>query len=304
MTRLAKRRLNLQYVTDFYILDLLDPFRQDYFQAVLSEQPNTKERSQWINRDFRPTCYFHNIALWGTQINKGFKEIFMALSRIRQEWVWAGGAILAAGMIGLASSAPSRPGPWIGSAVFLTGGSAIAVQMTLLLGFQILAGCVYRQMALIISLFMAGLALGAALAGRFYGNGRGPIARMVLIQAALCIHALILTGVLTLLHQWPKGVSAAGLGAAFSFLSLGGGCLAGVHFTLALKSLSTEISTTPASIGGGLYALDLVGSAITAAVVALFLTPLFGPIAALWMVFFLLAANAVCLWIALIHRAG
>jgi spermidine synthase len=299
MTRLRERRLNLAYLREFYLFDLLDPFRRDYFEAILSEGTAAGR----INRDFRPVCYFNSIVLWGSQLNTGFKTLFLGLSEIGGGWLWAGAAALAAGMMGLSRVRRRRPGLWVGSAVFLAGGAVILSQMVLLVGFQILAGYVYRQMALIISLFMAGLALGAVLASRFPRLRMGPVSRLAGIQGMLCLYALILIGSLMILHRWPGGVPAFLTGMVFSLLSLLGGMLGGGHFAMALASLSDD-GSAPAAVAGGLYALDLGGSALIAAVAALFLMPLYGPISALLIVFSLLAANAVSLWIALTGRGG
>ena len=300
--RMGERQLDLRYLKAFHLMDLLDPFRRDYFQTVMSEAAGTAEGRR-INRDFRPVCYFYNLTLWGAQLHTGFKAVFMAASGVEKEWVWAGAAALAAISIGLSLTLRPRRGVWVGSAVFLAGGTAIVCQMALLIGFQILAGYVYRQMALIISLFMAGLALGAALAPRLRKAGRQPHSLLVWVQMGLCLYALLLTAALAGLHGWPGALSAAVLGGVFSLLSILGGILAGGHFAMALESLAGE-RAAPASIGGGLYALDLGGSAVIAAVAALFLMPLYGPLSALRIVVFLLAGNAASLWIALNGRGG
>lgn len=300
--RMGKRRLELRHLREFHVRDLLDPFRRDYFQSVMSEAAGTAEGPR-INRDFRPVCYFYSLTLWGAQLHTGFKDVFLAASGLGRGWVWAGAAALAAGFIGLSLTFRTRRGFWVGSAVFLAGGTAIVCQMALLIGFQILAGYVYRQMALIISLFMAGLALGAALIPRLRKTGRPPGSLLVWVQMGLCLYALLLTATLAGLHGWPGNLSAAGLGAVFSLLSVLGGILAGGHFAMALESLAGD-GAAPASIGGGLYALDLGGSAVIAALAAFFLMPLYGPLSALRIVVFLLAGNAASLWIALNGRGG
>ncbi len=300
--RMGERRLALSYLREFHLVDLLDPFRRDYFRSVLSEAGKAMAGRR-INRDFEPVCYFYSLTLWGARLRTGFKDFFMATAGLGKEWIWAGAAAILAGCIGLSLTLRPRRGLWVGSAVFLAGGTAIVCQMALLIGFQILAGYVYRQMALIISLFMAGLALGAALVPRLRKTGLATPSLLVGIQGGLALYALGLTWTLLALHRWPDSLSALGLGVVFSLLSVLGGALAGGHFAMAIKSLSGD-RATPVSIGGGLYALDLGGSAIIAAIAALFLIPLYGPISALRIVVFLLAGNAVSLWIAVIGRGG
>ena len=45
--------------------------------------------------------------------------------------------------------------------IFASGFAGSALEIVLLLGLQVLAGSVYRQVGLVVTLFMAGLAVGA-----------------------------------------------------------------------------------------------------------------------------------------------
>jgi len=50
--------------------------------------------------------------------------------------------------------------------LFASGFAGTALEIVLLLAFQVLCGSVYHQLGIIVTVFMAGLALGAALANR------------------------------------------------------------------------------------------------------------------------------------------
>ena len=65
------------------------------------------------------------------------------------------------------------------------GAVLIVVEVVLLLVYQIIEGSVYKQMALIISLFMAGLAAGSALVRTLRGGGAH---RLFMIQIGLAAY--------------------------------------------------------------------------------------------------------------------
>ena len=50
--------------------------------------------------------------------------------------------------------------------LFASGFAASALEVVLLLAFQVLCGSVYHQVGVIVTVFMAGLALGALIANR------------------------------------------------------------------------------------------------------------------------------------------
>ena len=80
-------------------------------------------------------------------------------------WLWGGIAALLGLLAPVLWSGRKRwgRGPGVGLSVIVVGGSQIVLQLSLLLGFQILEGFVYTELALIVSSFIVGIALGSAL---------------------------------------------------------------------------------------------------------------------------------------------
>jgi hypothetical protein len=155
----------------------------------------------------------------------------------------------------------------------------ITLEIVLLLGFQILAGFLYNQLALIVSFFMTGMALGAAMVSWCVKQGVGPAltrSLLIMIQFLIGLFALGNIGVLYLLQHLSKGGEQwIPLAALFSILAFAGGALGGGHFCLAVKVMS-GLDVPSVRIGGGLYALDLLGSALGALTACLFILPLYG----------------------------
>lgn len=106
------------------------------------------------NRDFRPVLCYLDLRRW------------LSMAPPRLGLAAAAGALALAAWFGRAGAA--------GFALFAAGFVSSALEVVLLLAFQILYGSVYRQAAVLVTLFMAGLAAGA------WAGGRLPASRWVL----------------------------------------------------------------------------------------------------------------------------
>jgi spermidine synthase len=153
------------------------------------------------------------------------------------------------------------------------------LQVLFLLSFQIIAGFVYRQLALIIAFFMTGLAVGAGWMSR-----KNPVQMkikvtrrlFIRVQALVCLLPLGLMLFFQLVHgDIQNFLPPEAMGWFFSVLSLITGVLGGVHFALAVMVMAgTGIALE--KIGGGFYALDLAGAATGVLIAALFIIPIYG----------------------------
>jgi hypothetical protein len=99
-----------------------------------------------LNRDFNPVLYFYHLRHWMSQFNTGFGVLQVLLL-----------ALLCVYLVRLRGAA---------FVLFASGFAGTTLEIVLLLAFQVLCGSVYHQLGIIVTVFMAGLALGAALANR------------------------------------------------------------------------------------------------------------------------------------------
>jgi len=161
--------------------------------------------------------------------------------------------------------------------VLVVGGILMVLELILLLGFQILEGFVYTQLALIIAFFMAGIALGAGFVALFSSRIGNPIRRLTFIQSLLALYILGLLGLFFLLQHQLQIVpqKPPPLSAIFSMLALAGGLLGGLHFSLGVQAISDPLAPSAAA-GPGLYALDLIGATAGVLAVSLFIMPIYG----------------------------
>ncbi len=184
-----------------------------------------------------------------------------------------------------------RPVPMV---IFVSGFAASALEVVLLLGFQILYGSVYRQLGVIVTVFMAGLAAGAWVVGRAAGRaGIPPVDTESVATAGSVFPRQRFSGE-TGLAGLAFGVAAfsvllpfmlAGLGRAGSgtFALIGvQTAIAGLTFLLAVL-IGMEFSTAcrmqfecGAATAARLYTADFVGAFLGALLPSTFLIPLIG----------------------------
>ena len=281
--RLTSRKLDLRYVRNFYIFDCFNPMRLAYFESVLNSESPAK-----VNSDLEPVCYLYGLGLWSAQIHPVLGRFLKLMAGEWERWILAG-----FGMLFLACLVLIRAKGGQGAAVVFStgvcGAIVIVFEIALILLYQIIEGSVYKQLALIISFFMAGLAGGCALEGKIpwsgyakmglftvvnegpagsplLGRGGERMGRVFAIQTSLAVYA----GVLFVIFS-PSAVSvlqdASRVTAVFFlFLAFVGGMLGGAQF-------SAAVAVRGGTGGAALYAADLTGAAMGAVAGSLFLPP-------------------------------
>jgi spermidine synthase len=157
-----------------------------------------------------------------------------------------------------------------------TGFSLMALQIFLLLAFQSIYGYVYHQLAILIALCMAGIAVGSWLGLRRIQRDAHPACRAVAgTQLLLTLSAPVLMLVVSELAKL-SGVAATWLAAQIVFPALAAlaGILGGYQFPLATAMYLGESSRQRRL--GVLYAVDLLGGCVGALVLSAYLIPVFG----------------------------
>ncbi|MGO8929117.1 MAG: fused MFS/spermidine synthase [Limisphaerales bacterium] len=144
--RIEQFGIKTRLVNRHYLAAMLTPDRMaDLAGAIV--QPAA------MNRDFSPILYYYHLRHWMSQFNVRFGLIQVVLL-----------VLLCFYLVRLRGSA---------FVLFASGFAASALEVVLLLAFQVLCGSVYHQVGVIVTVFMAGLALGASLMNRS-SSSRGP----------------------------------------------------------------------------------------------------------------------------------
>lgn len=273
IARLQERKLQTQYVREYFIPFRMMPDRMDQMRDALAPRPSTP-----VNRDFAPAAYFFDVVLWSTQFNANLSRGFRAAARIpfaRILAATAGCLLLLATLLACAPARVRRPAAaWFSEAA--TGFTLMALQVFLLLAFQSIYGYVYHQLAILIGLGMAGIALGSGLAlRRDLPGASAPCRQMAWTQLLLASAGPVLIGAASLLARLtaPTGTWIAAQ-LLFPALAALAGALGGFQFPIANAVYfgGTEKSRSL----GTLYAVDLLGGCVGALLLSTYLIPVFG----------------------------
>ncbi len=246
--RLRARGIETQYVREGFLADRLTDDRLAATRAIVTAPAEP-------NRDFRPSGYHAYLRYWMSRAGSG--PVLPALLLV--------GLVVAIGA--LLARFPRRAVP---AAMCASGFAGMALQVLILIGFQVCYGYVYRQLGLILTAFMAGAAGGALFSAR---RERDPARLLFRLDAALAALAFILGPVLLAL-QGAEGSLARALGAYAILPGLNGlvGFCIGAQFAPAARVLFRSVEET----AGDLYALDLLGACLGAIVVGALCVPWIG----------------------------
>ena len=266
-SRLEGRQIRTRLVNRHYLDAMLAPDRMaDLARAMVA--------SAAPNKDFSPVLYFYHLRHWMSQFNLRFGPLQAVL-------------VLALGfyLVRLRRSA---------FVLFASGFAASALELVLLLAFQVLCGSVYHQVGLIVTVFMLGLGTGAWWINRALrpkspdamqlrisdfgfrtstppGNTQ-PAHRLRLLSLAVAAYALCLPLILPGLGRL-GGAAAAILAikTAIAGLTFLLAALVGIQFPLA----NQVEAAAPAGLSR-LYTADFVGASLGALLACTLLIPLLG----------------------------
>lgn len=248
-----------------------------YLEAALAEDrladlDRVSTQAAPPNRDFRPVLYFLLLRHWDSQFQRvsGWVTFLVLVAMGIYVFRLRGAA----------------------SAIFASGFAGASLEMVLLLGMQVLVGAVYRQMGLVVTVFMAGLAAGALGATRWLERlrptvegdapqtpsmgagslGGSPHRLLLLLALTVAVSALVLPPFLLVLGRLVilsfGDILAQILIVLFTF-SLA--VVAGAQFPVA-NALAAD-ARDPAV---RLYTADFMGAALGALLTSALLLPLIG----------------------------
>lgn len=265
LERLHARGIQTRYVREYYLRFRMTPLKVRRLEERLRSAADAP-----VNRDFRPIAYYFDVVLWGAQFGRGYGELLERAARVG----WWPAALVTAVLVLVASVLAARGGRRRTAALAVTamGFTMLALEVLLLVGFQVLYGYVYHQLSLLIGAFMAGMALGSWRAAARSASGRDvrTLGRLQVMAAAAGLGLL-------LIFRVSAEVSGGGvwLGGYLLFPALAVGCgwLGGYQFPVASR---VYFGAQTAGGAGALYATDLVGACLGATLVSVYLLPVFG----------------------------
>jgi len=176
----------------------------------------------------------------------------------------------------------------VGFGIFTTGFAASGIEVLLLFSFQILYGIMYQATGWIITVFMGGLAVGSWYTQRMIAEPTVILFRRILYLMA--VYAAIVPAALVLLRDAQFGTVM--IYCIFIVMTLVIGMFIGLEFSIGVRLLRGSVS----HITSTMYAVDLLGSAVGAILVSVFLVPLVGMTTAFFVIAALCLASAILTW--------
>jgi len=234
-----------------------------------------------VNSDARPLCYTYTLGIWLSQFFPGLATVELPdvspHDAMGSLWTW-----LTVGILGFVFLILSR-GPMMRRSALaaVAGFAGMVLESVLILHYQTVRGVLFQDLGLLLTSFMAGLALGSGVVHYLGRRRKDGVAR------ALGIALFAGVVVLSLIVAWiPSAAGAGGLVATSLLLGVCGFLVAAVF---AHASLYREPNQR--AVVSPLYSADLVGGCVGSLAAGLFLVPLLGlPASALVIIFIILAA--------------
>ncbi len=271
--RIQRQGIHTLLVNDNYLRAVLTPDRMDDLRRAVAEPkkgpglicaqppPGRSGKLNLVpfsatgptNRDFSPILYYYNLRYW--------------ISQFRVRYGLFEGALAVLAIVCLLRFRP------VSFAVFTTGFAASALEVVLLVGFQILYGCVYHKLGLIVTMFMLGLGIGSFAMNRMLPRrSRGDLVKL---ELAVALYAALTPLMLVGLGQLVTAVDVVASQVAVPFAAMVLAVLVGMEFPLAAKADFHGVTATAAR----LYTADYIGAALGALLVSTLLIPIVGVVA-------------------------
>jgi len=263
--RMDQRRIETRWVTPSYVEYVLSSDRFVQVRQELEAMAGVR-----LNQDLSPICYYYDLMLWLSRFYPNLHEVVPQGSTgqhaglINLAWI---GIALASGVV-LVRWQRTWAIPLVIAGIGLAG---MTLQVVLLFAFQVLHGYVYAEVSLIITAFMAGLALGATSGNHLLATWLASPekrARQTLMGVQLAI--ALFSGVFLLMIR----LSLPAPTLVFPLLALLAGMLGGMAFPLALALIKEGRNASHTA--GMLYGADLVGGCLGALFSAVLFVPLLG----------------------------
>ena len=269
--RLKKRKLRTLYVREYYFPYQMTKERIDYLKSKIHSVTS-------LNRDFKPVGYFYDTILWATYFSSGFKKIFLAFTEVKFPYI-IGIVVLITLFVIIMGTRREKNRlfvPAILVSVFGVGFTEISVEVILILGFQVIYGYVYQQLAVIVAGYMIGLTLGSRVAISKKIRPQQVFLLFRVCQFLMLLYPLVVIGFLRIFHHLSFSVSHPfWTGWFFPLLTGGAGFIGGCQFPLS-NQLYLRTGRPVEKVAGFLYGLDLIGSSGGALMASAFFIPIFG----------------------------
>lgn len=264
--RWGERGVETRMLRPEHLRYLFDPRVAGAFETALEEAHVA------VNRDVYPVGLRYGLAYESAILSPELEPFFRWLGRLKAWQIGAGlVGLLLVGLLTL-----RRPETLVPPAIATTGVAGMTTDLLVLFAFQLRYGYVYQQVGLLVTSFMAGLALGGLSMRTWIARGRlhRPWRAFLWLEGAVAGGMGLLAGLLAFLLSRPAPASAVEPLVLYG-ANLLGGVLVGLEFPLGTRLLVAR-GEPGIRVASSLYAWDLAGATLGAVFVSAVLLPALG----------------------------
>ena len=271
IARFNSRKLITKLVTPQYINYIISNDRFNEIQNLLSRQ------STPANSDLNPACYGYTISIWLSKFIPGLTASvysFRVIAGSNKIFIIICTSVILIGLI-----IAGRKHYQLSRLVLVFGGGFVGMitETLLLILYQTKNGILYRDIGILLMMFMTGLSLGAGMVGRLFATQK--IKRSRWIGPGLIAAISTMNFVLYLLTEADllNGLLAIGIALLFD-----GIFVSGIFAFTSLYKVSNQLKQIKP-----LYSADLIGGSIGSIAASLVFIPVWGLLPSLLMVTFI-----------------
>ncbi|MCS7285893.1 MAG: hypothetical protein NZ653_01945 [Anaerolineae bacterium] len=269
--RAQERPLQGTVVGERYLRLRFDPGKLSWFRRELEGGEAS------VNFDLKPLGLLHGLAYWNEVFSPAFAKYFETLLRLRFWHFVIFITPLALVFLSLLFLRKLKSTVLLPLVVASTGFGGMCYDLAVIFAFQIFYGYVYREIALLVAAFMAGLSFGGWFMSR-RAERVGKWSKLVEVEGGLVALWFFFPLILVAIYRW-GGEASVPLLLALNAL---GGFMVGIEFPLASKIYSERHRLSEAA--GVMYGMDLAGAFLGSILFSVTLLPSLGLVGSCWLV--------------------
>jgi spermidine synthase len=273
MKRFEGREIKVSQFTKSYIEYRLDERWLKWFLQSI------EKRGIRINSDFHPVGVFLSLSYWNalfspylTGIVKWFEGFSLQISIALLALL----TLLAAAIF---TKKPQLAGQSIPYVIFTTGFTGMIFNLSVIFIFQVFYGYLFRQIGLLIALFMFGVALSSLLVSQRLNRIKGDFFLLLKIEIAIILFSFLFPFVFSIpLSYLGNPVISGMVYGLFLMMSFISGAWIGLQFPLSTKIylVTLKRGEMVGRMAGLLYGADLLGGFLAGVFGGILLLPILG----------------------------
>jgi len=222
-----------------------------------------------INQDLKPVAVFETLILWNKKFSANIAHILKFFENLNLKIAFTFIFLITLLIFYVFYRSQSKK-PFITYSIATTGFFGMLINLILIFSFQVFYGYLYHRLGLLISIFMAGTALGSIFITNKIDRIKNELGLFIGFEALIIIFTYIMALIITGLHLSMDFASLIFI--ALFFIS---GMLMGLEFPLASKIYMGKKANIGETVGI-LYSADLIGGWVAGIFGGIILLPVLG----------------------------